>query len=58
MVLQVILRRLTAVFLSVYSVGASADALDGCVNSPENPTMILAFIGLAAAGINKAKAKD
>lgn len=25
----------------------------GCVNSPENPTAILALVGLAAAGINQ-----
>lgn len=27
-----------------------ADGLDGCVNSPENPTAVLALIGMAAAG--------
>lgn len=26
-----------------------ADPLDGCVNSPENPTVILGLIGLAGA---------
>ena len=29
---------------------ANADGLDGCVNSPENPSAILALIGLTAAG--------
>lgn len=26
---------------------------NGCVDSPENPTVILALVGMAAAGINQ-----
>jgi XrtJ-associated TM-motif-TM protein len=26
---------------------------DGCTDSPENPTAILALVGIAAAGINQ-----
>lgn len=26
--------------------------VDGCTDSPENPTAILALVGMAAAGIN------
>ena len=42
-----------SVFLLIsYSVAFNsfASGLDGCVNSPENPTAALALIGMAAAG--------
>jgi hypothetical protein len=39
-----IISLLTAIFWS-----APSFALDGCVDSPENPTLVLGLIGLAAA---------
>ncbi len=43
-----ILLLIAAVTLPAY--GQSGDG--GCVDSPENPTAILALVGMAAAGIN------
>jgi XrtJ-associated TM-motif-TM protein len=31
--------------------------MDGCVDSPENPTAILALVGIAAAGINQLRVR-
>jgi XrtJ-associated TM-motif-TM protein len=38
----------------VYASAAYAQ-LNGCVDSPENPTVILALIGAAAAGLSMAR---
>ena len=43
-----ILLLVAAVTLPVY--GQEGDG--GCVDSPENPTAVLALVGIAAAGIN------
>jgi XrtJ-associated TM-motif-TM protein len=34
-------------------VRAQDEGIGGCVDSPENPTVILALVGVAAAGINQ-----
>lgn len=31
--------------------------IDGCVDSPENPTAILALVGMAAFGINHLRSR-
>ena len=36
---------------AVILIGSAAHAQDGCVNSPENPTAILALVGLVSAGV-------
>ena len=40
-----------SVFFSLFCVSAlpRASSLDGCINSPENPTFILGMIGLSGA---------
>lgn len=40
-----------ALIILATALPASAQ-LDGCVDSPENPTAILALVGVAAVGIN------
>jgi XrtJ-associated TM-motif-TM protein len=39
------------------SVAASANAQGGCVNSPENPTVVLALVGSASALVASARAR-
>jgi len=36
-------------FFIFFSTRSIADSLDGCINSPENPTFILGMIGLTGA---------
>ncbi len=43
-----------AMFLAVT---ASANAQGGCVNSPENPTVVLALVGSAGAFVASARAR-
>ena len=38
-------------------VTASANAQGGCVNSPENPTVVLALVGSAGAFVASARAR-
>ena len=39
------------------AVSASANAQGGCVNSPENPTVVLALVGSAGAFVASARAR-
>lgn len=39
------------------AVTASANAQGGCVNSPENPTVVLALVGSAGAFVASARAR-
>jgi XrtJ-associated TM-motif-TM protein len=39
------------------SVSAAANAQTGCVNSPENPTVVLALVGSASAFVASARAR-
>lgn len=45
------LATLSAVTFATLAVSASAYAIDGCVDSPENPTLLLGLLGGAAAGV-------
>lgn len=40
-----------ALVLSLNLVSTAAFALGGCVDSPENPTLLLALVGGVAAGV-------
>ena len=39
------------------AVTVSANAQGGCVNSPENPTVVLALVGSAGAFLSSARAR-
>jgi len=45
------MRMIYAVGLSLLLLSTPVFALNGCVNSPENPTLILGLIGGAAASV-------
>jgi len=45
------MRMIYAIGLSLLTLSAPVFALNGCVNSPENPTLILGLIGGAAATV-------
>lgn len=53
------LKHIGLIVTSLAAISAHAQVLDGCVNSPENPTLALGMIGLVAAVVplvkNKAK---
>lgn len=44
-------RYAVAIVMMAWSFCGTASVLDGCVNSPENPTAVLGVLGLAAAGM-------
>lgn len=46
---------LFAAFIVVVAVAAPLNAQNGCVNSPENPTALLAIVGSAGALIASAR---
>ena len=48
---------LFAVAAMLFAVTASANAQGGCVNSPENPTVVLALVGSAGAFVASARAR-
>jgi XrtJ-associated TM-motif-TM protein len=48
---------LLIVFALLFSVALPLHAQDGCVNSPENPTAILAVVGSAGAFFASARAR-
>ena len=50
-------RYAVVIAMMVWSICGPASALDGCVNSPENPTAVLGALGLAAAGLPWLRAK-
>ena len=41
----------------MFAVTVSANAHGGCVNSPENPTVVLALVGSAGAFLSSARAR-
>ena len=47
---------LTAIAMML-AVTVSANAQGGCVNSPENPTVVLALVGSAGAFLASARAR-
>lgn len=47
---------LTAIAMMLV-VTVSANAQGGCVNSPENPTVVLALVGSAGAFLSSARAR-
>ena len=47
---------LTAIAMML-AVTVSANAQGGCVNSPENPTVVLALVGSAGAFLSSARAR-
>ncbi len=44
-------------FVGLLSVTLSAHAQGGCVDSPENPTVVLALVGSAGALVASARAR-
>jgi XrtJ-associated TM-motif-TM protein len=47
-----------ALLIAAAALPAMAQSGDGgCVDSPENPTAILALVGMAAVGINQLRAR-
>ncbi len=42
---------------TMLAVTVSANAQGGCVNSPENPTVVLALVGSAGAFVASARAR-
>jgi XrtJ-associated TM-motif-TM protein len=47
-----------ALLIAAAALPAMAQAGDGgCVDSPENPTAVLALVGMAALGINQLRAR-
>jgi XrtJ-associated TM-motif-TM protein len=48
---------LFAAFVVVVAVATPLNAQSGCVNSPENPTALLAVVGSAGAFIAAARAR-
>ena len=48
---------LLAAFAMMFAVTVSANAQGGCVNSPENPTVVLALVGSAGAFLSSARAR-
>ena len=48
---------LFAAFAMMFAVTVCANAQGGCVNSPENPTVVLALVGSAGAFLSSARAR-
>lgn len=48
---------LLAAIAMMLAVTVSANAQGGCVNSPENPTVVLALVGSAGAFLSSARAR-
>ncbi len=48
---------LLAAVAMMLAVTVSANAQGGCVNSPENPTVVLALVGSAGAFLSSARAR-
>ena len=54
--MKMFLRLLPALAI-LFAVTVSANAQNGCANSPENPTVVLALVGSAGAFVASARAR-